>query len=154
MYSKEFVKSNKKLFYTSFGKYMNKHKSNYNSKNKWLNYSTNVKPVYLRLNTNHKIASVNIDIQHRDNEIQELFFDQFLELKGVFKSILGDDWHWNSEYVNESGVSCSRILIELEKVNIYQKDTWPLIFKFFEKHLLKFDEFWLDFNEVFKQLDD
>jgi hypothetical protein len=154
MYSREFVKSNKTLFYTSLGKYMSKNKSKYKSKNKWLNYSTNVKAVYLRLNTTNKLASVNIDIQHRDNDIQELFFDQFNELKVVFTSILGNNWQWNSKYINESLISCSRISIELKGVNIYEKKTWPDIFKFYETQLIKFDQFWFEFNEIFKQLED
>jgi hypothetical protein len=133
---------------------MSKNKSKYKSKNKWLNYSTNVKAVYLRLNTTNKLASFNIDIQHRDNDIQELFFDQFNELKVVFTSILGNNWQWNSKYINESLISCSRISIELKGVNIYEKKTWPDIFKFYETKLIKFDQFWFEFNEIFKQLED
>ena len=154
MYSKDFKKSNKILFYTSFGKYMRGNKPLYNVNNKWLNYSTNVKPIYLRLNTTNQFAAVNIDIQNRDKEIQTLFYDQFNEVKKAFESILGNDWNWNQEITNEDGVNCSRISKELKNVSIYEKNSWPIIFSFFRENLISFDQFWTEFNELFKQLDD
>ncbi len=153
MYSKDFKRSNKILFYTSFGKYMRGSKPLYNINNKWLNYSTNVKPIYIRLNTTHQFAAVNIDIQSRDKEIQTIFYDQFKEIKKPFESILGNDWEWNEDIINEVGTSCSRISKEIANVNIYEKISWPLIFDFFKKNLLGFDQFWTEFNELFKQLD-
>ena len=154
MYSKEYIKSNKILFYTSFGRYMGKNRSIYNKKIKWLNYPTNVKNIYIRLNVNNKIAAVYIDIQHKDEDIRSLFFDQFMELQTVFKSILGEKWNWEKETHNENGIACSRISTKIENVNIFEKNTWQNIFKFFEYNLLNFDEFWNEFNEVFKQLED
>jgi len=154
MYNRDFKKSYKKLFYTSFGKYMRRNISQYNIKNKWLNYKTNVKPIYLRLNTSHISASINIDIQCKDVEIQYLYYKQFKELKFVFENILGKDWDWNFAYKNEYSINYSRITKSITNVNIYDKNTWPTIFIFFEKNLLKFDLFWKEFNEIFKQLED
>jgi hypothetical protein len=154
MYSREFKKSNRVLFYTSFGKYMSKNKSLYDNKNKWLNYSTHVKPIYVRLNTSSKIAAVNIDIQHKDVEIRNLFYAQFIELKIPFESILGNNWDWNISAVNESNVSCSRISIQIHDVSIFDKGSWPKIFEFFKINLMNFDQFWHEFNEPFKQLSD
>ena len=125
----------------------------YNKNNKWLNYSTNVKPIYIRLNTTNQFAAINIDIQSKDNDIQTLFYDQFKEVKRAFESILGNDWNWNQEITNEVGINCSRISKELNNVSIYEKNYWPLIFSFYKKNLLNFDQFWTEFNELFKQLD-
>ena len=75
---------------------MKKHKSLDGKRIKWLNYPTRVKHVYTRLNVDKKIASLYIDLQHKDDEIRELYYEQFLELKTVFTNILGDGWTWKS----------------------------------------------------------
>jgi hypothetical protein len=108
----------------------------------------------LRLNVNNKIAAVYIDIQHKDEDIRSLFYDQFKELQPVFKAILGEEWNWERKSKNENGIHCSRISTVIENVNIFEKNTWHEIFEFFEKNLVNFDQFWNEFNEIFKQLDD
>ena len=85
---------------------MVKNISQYNIKNKWLNYKTSVKPIYVRLNTSDISASVNIDIQCNDVEIQNLYYEQFKELKLAFENILGNDWNWNLKAENEYFVKC------------------------------------------------
>ena len=52
MYSKEYKSEMKKLFYTSFGKYMSKNKSINDTKIKWLNYKTNIKDLYFKIDCN------------------------------------------------------------------------------------------------------
>ena len=81
MYSKEYKSEMKKLFYTSFGKYMSKNKSINDTKIKWPNYKTNIKDLYFKIDCNENYTKILIDIQHSDDEIRNLFFDQFLELK-------------------------------------------------------------------------
>ena len=154
MYSKEEIKETKTLFYTSFGKYMNKNKSLEGKRIKWMNYPTRVKHIYTRLHVDKKSASLFIDLQHRDNEIRELFYEQFMELKTVFTSIMGDTWIWEKNALNDSGLKCSRISIVLVDVNLFEKKTWPDIFNFFEENLVNFDQFWNEFKDLFKQLED
>jgi len=132
---------------------MVKNISQYNIKNKWLNYKTSVKPICVRLNTSDISASVNIDIQCKDVEIQNLYYEQFKELKIAFENILGNDWNWNLKAENEYFVKCSRISKTITNVSIYDKNTWPTVFSFFEKNLLNFDLFWKEFNEIFKDLE-
>ena len=64
---------------------MSIHKSKNGNSVKWLNYPTNVKDIYFRIQCNKSSASIFIDIQHRDEEIRKLFYEQFLELKILFK---------------------------------------------------------------------
>ena len=44
--------------------------------------------------------------------------------------------------------------MQIQNVNIFDKNTWSVIFHFFEENLIKFDAFWIDFKDLFKQLDD
>jgi hypothetical protein len=103
MYSKEYKSEMKKLFYTSFGKYMSKNKSINDTKIKWLNYKTNIKDLYFKIDCNENYTKILIDIQHSDDEIRNLFFDQFLELKKLFIKTMGEKWKWDSEYLNSYG---------------------------------------------------
>ena len=153
MYSKEYKNEMKKLFYTSFGKYMSKNKSINDTKIKWLNYKTGVKDIYFRISLETKNALVYIELQHQDDGLRNLFFDQFLELKTVFTNTLGENWEWNRAQENNYGKKCARITTTLKELNLYNKETWAETFQFFEKHLLKIDEFWSEFKEVFKELE-
>jgi hypothetical protein len=153
MYSKEYKSEMKKLFYTSFGKYMSKNKSINDTKIKWLNYKTNIKDLYFKIDCNENYTKILIDIQHNDDEIRNLFFAQFLELEKLFIKTMGEKWIWESEYLNFYGQKSSQISKTLKKVNIYDKKTWVSSFKFLEKRFIKIDEFWLNFYEVFKALE-
>ncbi|CAG5085026.1 DUF4268 domain-containing protein [Parvicella tangerina] len=153
MFSKEESKRLTKLFWTSFGKYMGKHQSSLGKNIKWVNYKTGLKDIYFRLKADSKTADISIEIQHKDDGIRELFYDQFLELKTIFTSMVGE-WIWEKEVYNQHGQKISRIYIPIEgKVNIYIKDTWKECFEFFEQNIVPLDEFWSEFNEIFKQLE-
>jgi hypothetical protein len=154
MYSKEEVKQLKTDFWTSFGKYMKKHNSTYINKVNWVNYNTKVKDVYFRLAINKKRADFAIELQHKDTGIRKLFFEQFTELKTLINDSFETELLWEEETFNEFGFEISKISCYIEKISIYNKDTWKEIFTFFDKNLISVHEFWLDFNEIFKQLED
>ena len=153
MYSKQEVKKTRELFYTSFGKYMGKNKSIHGKHIKWVNYPTHVRHIYVRLFSNSKLAKIYIELQHKDDEIRSLYFEQFKQLKSAFENCVGS-WIWIEYAQNELNQSSSRIEKEIQNVNIFDKNTWSVIFHFFEENLIKFDAFWIDFKDIFKQLDD
>lgn len=153
MFSKEEKKAFNQLFWTSFGKYMSKHESSSGMKVNWSNYKTRIKDVYVRLQIDTKKAYFSIDLQHPDEGIRALFWEQFLELRTVFHSIMNEELTWTEKIV-EQGKSLSKIHVELFDVNIYNKSTWENAFPFFEKHMLGFDEFWTEFSELFVILQD
>ncbi|MCB9189313.1 MAG: DUF4268 domain-containing protein [Flavobacteriales bacterium] len=153
MFSKEEAKELTKLFWTSFGKFMGKHQSFHGKHIKWVNYKTGVRDMYFRLRADSKKAEVAIEIQHKDDGIRELFYDQFLELKAVFKDMVGE-WTWEKDIYNDQSILISKIYIECDrKVNVYDKNTWKDGFEFFEKNIVPLDEFWSEFCEIFKYLE-
>ena len=153
MYNRIKIKETKQLFYTSFGKYMGKHRSTHGKKIKWINYPTKIKHIYVRLYADQEIAKVMIELQHKDEEIRGLFFEQFKQLKTAFENIAGK-WNWNELSANDIKLPCSRIEVIKENVNIFDKNTWASVFRFYEENLIKFDIFWVEFKDVFKQLED
>lgn len=152
MYDRDTVKSTKSLFYTSFGKFMKNELSKSGSKVKWMNYQTGIKHLYIRLEANQKNALVCIDIQHKDYNIRELQYAQFMELNKVFTEISTIKWMWKENYLNENNVQCSRIYTELINFNIHEKSNWKIAFDFYKKSMIHFDEFWYDYKELFLQL--
>lgn len=153
MYGKDEAQQLRKLFWTSFGKYMGKHKSAEGKNIKWLNYKSHVKDIFIRMDADKRTATVQIDLQHKDPGIRELFYNQFEEVKTVFGEMVGKDWIWDKKMYDSYGKEISRISISIDGVNMYNKDSWNTIFQFFEKHMVAVDEFWTEFKELFKQLE-
>ena len=152
MYDKQTVRNTKKLFYTSFGKFMGREKSNSGEKVKWINYQTGIKSIFVRLDANQTTAKICIDIQHKDVDIRELHYEQFIQLKRVFTSISDVNWIWEEQYISDNNTTFSRIYSEHCNFNIYDKTKWKCAFDFYKKSLLHFDEFWCDYKELFLQL--
>lgn len=154
MYGKEEAIALRKLFWTSFGKYIGHNRTAAGHKGKWLNYKTGVKDIYFRMDVDKRTAKVCIDIQQNDPGIRELFFEQFKEVKTVFEDTTNtNEWIWLDNYTNSFNKEISRIYVEIENVNLYNKDTWNVIFPFLAKHLIALDEFWEEFKDLFKQLE-
>tara|TARA_Y100001968_G_C19384106_1_gene731883 strand:- start:337 stop:798 length:462 start_codon:yes stop_codon:yes gene_type:complete len=152
MYDRETVKNTKKLFYTSFGKYISRERSSSGLKVKWINYETGIKSIFVRLDANQKNAKVCIDIQHKDSDIRELHYEQFIQLKKVFSSLSDVNWTWDENYTHDNSTTFSRISSTLPNFNIYDKSQWKTAFEFYKKSLNHFDVFWCEFKELFLQL--
>lgn len=87
-------------------------------------------------------ASIGIELGHADEEMQELFFDQFRELKNLLKASLGEEWDWRLHAKNEMGQTVSKIEIILPDVNVMEEEDWPKIISFLKPRIIALDEFW------------
>lgn len=152
MYSKEEASRLRKEFWTTFGHYMSPQRSAEGLKTNWLNYKTGLKHVYFRLDAGKDHASVAIEITHSDAGLRELYFEQFLELKSLFKGYLKEDWVWDLHTSDESGKTLSRVYIALDKVNVFNKNDWPALISFFKPRVIALDEFWNDAKYSFDSL--
>jgi hypothetical protein len=81
MYSKDEASQLKQAFWTTFGQYITPQLSADGLKINWINYKTGIKHLYFKMEADNKSASISINITHPDKGIQELFFEQFLEVK-------------------------------------------------------------------------
>ena len=154
MFSKAEARERRQAFWTTFGVYMRKHKPTNHPKTKWVNYRTGVRDLYFRLVADGRKAQVCIELQHKDEGIRALFYEQWKELRRVFESITSEEWTWVEEvYDPETYRTLSRIYVEKEGLNHFVKEDWTELFQFFEKHMVPLDEFWGEFQEVFKQLE-
>ena len=94
MFTREEASIIRQEFWTAFGKYMRPIPSAEGMKINWVNYHTGVKDIHFRMVADKHSATIYISIQHQDPEIQELYFDQFLELKELLHATLQEEWQW------------------------------------------------------------
>ena len=133
---------------------MQKHRPLLGNKTRWVNYRTGIRHMYFRLKADNKTATVSIELQHKDEEIRQLYWEQLCELKTLLTNTLPDEFVWDENQYNDAGMKISAVYCQIEHVNIYDKNTWKEIFEFFERNILALDEFWHEFKPIFKQLDD
>lgn len=148
MFSKEEKKEFNIEFWGLFKRQMRRHMSSNGKRINWLKYPTEIKHTYLRLETNTDFISVHFDIQIKDSEIRELFWDQILELKGIVDSKLGHKSEWIENVEIEGVFQISRISWKKEGLSYYNKNQWPEIFDFFKSVLIDFDRFYQEFKDV------
>lgn len=152
MYTREQASQIRQAFWTAYGMYMAPVPSAEGAKANWVNYKTGLKHVAFRMQADNKIASIAIELSHPDPEIQELFYEQFLELKDYLHSCLGEEWEWELHSTDEYGKVISRIYKALAPVNIFKQDDWPDLISFFKPRIIALDEFWSDAKYSFDAL--
>lgn len=108
----------------------------------WPNYKTGVRHIYFRMKAERDFASIGIEIGHPDEELQELYFDQFGQFKKMLESIVCEEWNWELLQENEFGQLVSRIEKILPAVNVMDSEDWPEIIAFLKPRIIALDEFW------------
>src|SRR5688500_4628212 len=109
MFSREEASRIKHEFWTTFGKYMSPIPSAEGMKISWVNYHTGLKDIYFRMDANKKSAAIFISMEHTDSDLQELYFEQFLEMKDVLHATLQEKWDWQLHTRVADGKIISRI---------------------------------------------
>ncbi len=152
MYTKEQASQLRQAFWTAFGQYMAPLPSAEGLKVNWSNYKTGIKHVYFRMYADNKQAWIGIEISHPDRDIQELFYEQFTELKQMLYSYLEEEWEWSLHTADEYGKTISRIYKEIQPINVFNQDDWPQLISFFKPRMLALDAFWTDAKYSFDSL--
>ena len=152
MYTKEQASQLRQAFWTAFGQYVSPQLSAEGMKVNWSNYQTGIKHVYFRMKASNTSASIGIEITHPDTGIQELFFEQFKELRNLLHAVLGEEWKWELHTRDENGKIISWIYKEIPSVNVFNQEDWPTLISFFKPRIFALDEFWTDAKYSFESL--
>lgn len=152
MYSRQEASQLKQEFWTAFGQYMNPILSSEGEKINWINYKTGEKDIAFRMRADNKSASIGIELTHKDADIQQIFFEQFLQFKTLLHSTLDEEWEWQLHSYDEGGKLISRIGTEKQDISIFKKDDWPEIISFFKPRMMALDEFWSNVKYAFEML--
>jgi len=142
MFTREEASRIKEEFWTAFGKYMNPIVSVEGANINWMNYHTNVKDIYFRMDAGKKSAAIFISMEHRDPGIRELYFEQFRELKMLLRAALQEEWEWQLNVPIGGGKVISRIYKEVSGISVFNKDHWPELISFFKPRIIALDSFW------------
>ena len=142
MYSKDEASQIRQAFWTTFGQYIAPQLSADGLKVNWVNYKTGIKHLYFKMDANKRSATIEILIAHPDAGIQELFFEQFAELKIMLNGYLNEEWDWLLHDKDENGKTISRIYKQIDSVSIYNRNDWPQLISFFKPRIIALDEFW------------
>ncbi len=148
MLAKEERKAWNEAFWAGFKMQMRASMSVTGRRINWVNYPTQVKNTYLRMICEGKKVAICYDIQFKDKGIQAIFWEQLTELKVVLENHMSITTHWDSQYINPEGQTIGRISWVQEGLHFFDKDDWPAIYAFFKKHLIEFDVFYQEFNEI------
>jgi hypothetical protein len=148
MFTREESSRIKEEFWTTFGKYMSPILSAEGMKINWVNYHTGLKDVYFRMNASQKSAAIYISIEHRDLDIQQMHFEQFVAMDRVLYDQLQEEWKWQL-HVPVDGKIISRISKEISNVSVFKKDDWPELISFFKPRIIALDAFWQDAKYAF-----
>lgn len=149
MLSKEELKEKKLEFWNTFRLRMSKVRSINGRKMNWLNYPTDIKNIYVRLDVTKQYASLSFDIQHKDEGIRALIWEQMYELKKVLiDSMEGDEGEWIEHCFTENVPDFCRIQWKLENVSFYNDKDREKIYAFFQEKLIHFDTFYQQFKDI------
>ena len=152
MYSRQEAAQLKHEFWSRFGQYMAPVLSADGEKINWINYKTGEKDIYFKMEADNREAFIAIEVTHKDPEIQQLYFEQFAELRAVLESITGEAWDWQLHLSTDHGKKVSRIYSELTGVSIFNKEDWPQLISFFKPRIQALDEFWTSVKYRFSAL--
>ncbi|WP_299684953.1 DUF4268 domain-containing protein [uncultured Dokdonia sp.] len=138
MFSKEQSKEIRQQFWIFFDKRYPR---------KWLLYHTGIKDVSLKFDFDTKKAIVAIDCTSNDEIYRTYYFDKLLSLKNILKEEVSSDLKFEEHYLLPSGKSISRCYLQLEGVNIHNKNTWPVVFDFFNTYMDKLEHFYIEYKD-------
>lgn len=152
MFSREESSRIKHEFWTTFGRYMRPIPSAEGMKISWVNYHTGLKDVHFRMDAGKKTAAISITMEHPDPEVQELYFEQFLQMKDLLHATLQEEWEWQLHVPVADGGIISRIHRMISGVSVFNKDQWPDLISFFKPRIIALDSFWENARWGFEDL--
>ena len=97
-------------------------------------------------------AAIAIELAHTDTDIQQLYFEQFQQLKKIFEATMNEQWQWQLHTTDEYGKTISRIFYELPGVSVFKREDWPRLISFFKPRIVALDEFWSNVKYSFEAL--
>ena len=144
MYSKEETQKLKREFWVTFAeKYPRK----------WLLYDTKIKDFSFKFYVDNKKAQVLIDIEHRNDDKRNAYFEKVEALKSILEEEFIKDLVFEKNYVLENGKTISRIWVEKLGTGVSNKNNWDAIFDFYNDKMSALELFYLEYDEFIKDIE-
>ena len=144
MYSKQENQRLKQEFWVAFAeKYPRK----------WVLYDTKIKDFSFKFYVDNKKAQVLIDIEHRNDDKRNAYYEKLEALKNILEEEFIKDLVFEKEYTLESGKTISRIWIEKLGVGFSNRNYWDEIFDFYFEKMNALEMFYLEYDEFIKDIE-
>ena len=116
----------------------------------WVLTQTGVKALNLRFHVDREVAQVGIDLETRNMDKRIELFEKLESVKKVLEEAMNEPMIWELEYIRENGKSVSRIYIQMDGIDIYNKDTWQAAHQFMFDRMTKLEAFYMEYKDFFK----
>lgn len=139
MFSKEESARMRQEFWTSFGKSFPR---------KWILYNTKIKGFSFKFHFDTKKAMVLVVIEgNLEHRIR--YFEKMQSLENLLMDYW-DDAVFSDSFELENGKEISCVFVEKYGVSIHNKSTWQETMNFLYGKMLKLEEFWLEYEDFFR----
>ncbi len=142
MFSKEEAKKLREDFWIEFGEIYPR---------KWLLHYTKIKEVSLKFTFTNKIAQVALVADSDDALIQEYYFEKFWSLENILKTEYLPNVIREADYFDEFKKHSSRVYVQLDNVNIYNRKCWEEVQDFFYDSMTKMELFFYEYEDFISE---
>jgi hypothetical protein len=119
----------------------------------WLKYRTGLNHFYLRLELDERTARLCFDLQHRDDDIRALMYEQLTEMRLMLHSLTPSEWTWIGETTHPlTGLPIARICAQNTELSYLNPEDHPPLADYLARQWKAFDEFWADARDIFHYL--
>lgn len=120
---------------------------------KWLLYDTKIKDFSFKFYVDNKRAQVTLDIEPKDEGKRKIYFEKIESLKQILHDDFMSDAIFERNFHLETGKVISKIWVEKTGISVFNKNTWPEIFAFFNEKMSAFELFFYEYKDYIEDLE-
>ena len=150
MFSKDEAKILREEFWDSFKSMSAPQRAIKKLPRSWMLNQTGIKALNLRFHVDRKVAQVGIDLETRNMDKRIELYEKVESLKKLMEEAMEAPMIWELEYIRENGKSVSLIYLQMEEVDIYDRETWSKAHKFMYENMMKLEAFYLEYSDYLR----
>lgn len=150
MFSKEEAKKLREDFWEQFNDLSAARRTRKRQPGNWMLDQTGIKALNLRFHVDRKVAQVGIDLETRNMDKRIELYEKMESLKKLLEEAMKSPLNWELEYIRENGKSVSRIYLQKDGVDIYDRDTWSGAHQFMYDNMMKLEGFYREYRDYLK----
>ena len=150
MFSKEESKQLRLEFWDRFERISSRKRIKNHQDPKWIMNDTGIRQLKLKFHFDEKLATVGIDVETRNMDKRIDIFGKLERMKSMLENVLRDSLIWELDYMLPSGKSVSRVYLKMENVNIYDKNDWDRVIRFFYEKMSAIEEVFVEYKDYLK----
>jgi hypothetical protein len=148
MLSKEEKRNLNRTFWDGFKEFMRGNKSTNGKKINWINYPSDIKGIFIRMELTTHSASLCMDLQFHDPGVREIVWEQLHELKKLLESHMQYPTLWQEDIELETGKTIHRLKWEKHPIHYLSPKDVPIIYNFLHDRLIEFDSFYQEYKDI------